>query len=259
MPVNAKRSLVGQSGRSEVQVVHRSKRHHKRLKIDSIFLIVFKVDHMLAKFSASIILFHFLLVATHVACFATEPEPAWRSLFDGKSLAGWKKAEFGGDGDAQVNEGKIVLEMGNTLTGITFDGKDLPTDNFEIELEAMRVEGRDFFCGLTFPVKDSHCSLIVGGWAGTVVGLSNIDDEDASENETTKYIDFETGRWYKIRVRVAGDHISAWIDDKQVVDQDIKDRKISIRPEVNLSRPLGLSAWQTKAAIRGIRVREVGK
>jgi hypothetical protein len=110
---------------------------------------------------------------------------------------------------------------------------------------------------LTFPVGKSHCSFIVGGWAGAVVGLSSIDGKDASENDTTKYMNFKTGQWYRIRVRVTDDNISAWIDDKQVVDQNIKDRKITTRNEVDLSKPLGISAWQTEAAIRNIRLRKL--
>ena len=190
-------------------------------------------------------------------CVLSAEKPDWQPLFDGKSLDGWNVVEFGGDGEVKVDDGRIVMKMGNSLTGITHKRDDLPTTNYEIHLEAMRVEGIDFFCGLTFPVKDSHCSFIVGGWAGAVVGLSSIDGKDASENDTTKYITFESGRWYKIRVRVTDENISAWIDDKQVVDQGIKDRKVTTRNEVDLSKPLGLSAWQTTSAIRGIKLRQL--
>lgn len=190
-------------------------------------------------------------------CLVAAEEPAWTPLFDGKSLEGWKAAEFGGEGEVTVDEGRILMTAGSSLTGITFSGKDLPKNNYEIELEAMRVDGIDFFCGLTFPVKDSHCSFIAGGWAGAVVGLSSIDDKDASENDTTKYVTFKSKQWYRIRVRVRDDNISAWIDDKQIVDQDIKDRKISTRAEVDLSKPLGISAWQTTAAVRNIHLRRL--
>ena len=71
----------------------------------------------------------------------------------------------------------------------------------------MRVEGSDFFVGLTFPVRDSHASLIVGGWAGSVVGISSIDGRDASENETTEVMKFKNGQWYKFRLRVRADRL----------------------------------------------------
>jgi hypothetical protein len=121
------------------------------------------------------------------------------------------------------------------------------------------VDGSDFFCGLTFPVAESHCSLVVGGWAGAVVGLSSIDGRDASENSTTQYRKFDEGKWYRIRVRVTADRIRCWIDDERVIDQALRGRRISTRPEVDPSKPLGIAAWQTKAALRGIEFRQLRK
>jgi hypothetical protein len=37
-------------------------------------------------------------------------------------------------------------------------------------------------------------TFICGGWGGAVVGISSIDGQDASMNETTKYIKFEDDR-----------------------------------------------------------------
>jgi hypothetical protein len=177
-----------------------------------------------------------------------------KSLFDGKSLDGWKKTQFGGEADVEVKDGRIVMLAGNPMTGITWT-REFPKTNYEVSLEAMRVDGSDFFCGLTFPVSDDPCSFIVGGWGGGVVGLSSIDGSDASENETTKYQEFESGRWHKIRVRVTKEKIEAWLDAQQMVDLAIKDRRISVRPEVELSRPLGISCFSTTAALRDIKVR----
>ena len=185
-----------------------------------------------------------------------EGDAKWKSLFDGESLEKWEPTSFGGEGEVRVEDGVIVLEAGVSLTGIHWKG-DIPKANYEIELESQQLQGIDFFCGLTFPVNESHCSFIVGGWAGSVVGLSNIDGLDASQNETTKYMKFEKEKWYRVRVRVESDRIRCWIDDEQVVDQDIKDRKIDLRPEVIPSKPLGIAAWQTKAGLRKIRIRDL--
>src|SRR5258706_6796798 len=99
-----------------------------------------------------------------------EAEPAWQPLFDGKTLTSGQSTKFIGEGAVKVENGQIILEAGRNLTGITWAGPDLPATNYEIALEAMRVEGHDFFAGVTFPVADSFCSLILGGWGGTVVG-----------------------------------------------------------------------------------------
>jgi hypothetical protein len=181
----------------------------------------------------------------------------WQDLFDGKTLNGWKSANFGGEGKVQVADGRIMLGMGVTLTGITSTRSDLPQSNYEISLEAMKLIGNDFFCGLTFPVGKSSCSFIVGGWGGGVVGLSSLDGRDASENETSRVMNFESRRWYRIRIQVIPDRIRAWIDDEMVVDIGVKARRISIRPEVGLSRPLGIAAWMTESTLRNIRIRRV--
>ena len=185
-------------------------------------------------------------------------QQAWKNLFDGKTLDTWKSTNFGGQGDVTVEQDAIQMDFGSSMTGITYQD-EFPTTDYEISLEAMRVDGIDFFCGLTFPVDRSHCSFIVGGWAGAVVGLSSIDGKDASRNQTTKYMKFEPKCWYRIRVRVTKTVIEAWIDDTQVVNQDIEGRRISTRNEVNLSKPLGIAAWETRAALRKIRMRKLGK
>ena len=174
-------------------------------------------------------------------------------LFDGKSLNGWEITNFGPQGPVEISGGNIYLGMGDGCTGITYK-KPFPEINYEVTMEAKRVAGNDFFCGVTFPVDKSPCTLIVGGWGGTVVGLSTIDGNDASENETTRLMNFEKDRWYSIRLRVTEKDINAWIDNEIVVSLIIGGKKLSIRPEVSLSRPFGKASWNTTAALRNIRV-----
>src|SRR5262245_15153362 len=69
----------------------------------------------------------------------------WKNLFDGKTLVGWKSTDFAGRGEVLVKDGTIVLETG-FMTGITWTNEAaLPRMNYEISLEAMRVDGSDFF------------------------------------------------------------------------------------------------------------------
>ncbi len=174
-------------------------------------------------------------------------------IFDGKSLDGWEITNFGPQGPVSVSGGRIILGMGDGCTGITWT-RDFPSYNYIVTLEAMRVQGNDFFCGMTFPVDEKFCTLIVGGWGGTVVGLSSINKMDASENETTSLRRFEKERWYRICLLVKPDTIKAFIDDEKVVDFTINEKEISIRPEVQLSKPFGIASWNTTAALRNIRV-----
>ncbi len=156
-----------------------------------------------------------------------------------------------------VKDGAIVMENGNDMTGATYSRDDFPKMDYEVALEGKKVKGRDFFCTTTFPVGDSHCSLVVGGWGGSVVGLSSINSLDASENETTKNLTFKEGQWYRVRIRVTKERIEAWIDNDKVVDAATKGKKISIRAECDLSKPFGVATWRTTGAVRDIKVREL--
>ncbi len=181
---------------------------------------------------------------------------AWNSLFDGRTLGRWRATAFGGEGEVAVEDGAIRIERGADLSGITWTG-DVPRQDYEIALSAQRAEGYDFFCGLTFPVGDDPCSLIVGGWGGGVVGLSSIDGQDAAHNATTSFREFASHRWYAIRVRVTPDRIECFIDDERVVDQELAGRKVSVRDEVQPSCPLGIATYATTALVKDIRWRRL--
>lgn len=182
-------------------------------------------------------------------------KPAWKSLFDGKTLAGWKSIEFGGEGEVAIEDGKIVMQRGSDLTGISYSGEPLPNVNYEVTFEAQRIDGLDFFCGLVFPHKKSYCSFVVGGWGGGVVGLSSVDGNYANENNTGSNAVFKNGQWYRIRLRVGENFIRAWIDDKNVVDLDLTGHELSVHPAVDLAKPLGITCYSTVAGLRDLHFR----
>lgn len=172
----------------------------------------------------------------------------------------WRVSDYIGSGDVWVEGDTCFIGRGNDMTGITWKGP-VPSMNYEVSLQAKRVEGDDFFCGLTFLYGEDPCSLIVGGWGGRLVGISSLDWLDASENGTAKWRDFETDKWYSIRLRITPTKIEAWIDGEQLVDVDTEGRGIGIRFEVEPCRPLGIATWRTTGAVKDIRIRafEQGK
>ncbi len=190
--------------------------------------------------------------ATSPAATAINAGPGSRALFDGKTLTGWASTDFAGRGQVTVKDGQINLGEGY-MTGVNWTGA-VPKMNYEISLDAKRVEGSDFFCGLTFSVGEQFASFIVGGWGGGTVGISSIDSQDASENETSTSMNFVTGKWYHIRVRVTPGRVAAWIDDDQVVKFDTEGKRLSTRIEVDASKPLGVATWNTASALKNIQL-----
>ncbi|HYI91935.1 MAG TPA: DUF1080 domain-containing protein [Bryobacteraceae bacterium] len=179
----------------------------------------------------------------------------WQSLFDGELLRGWQTTAFTGSGDVRVEKGTIVLGRGKPMTGITWTGS-FPQSDYEVRFEAVRLAGNDFFATITFPVQDSFCSLVTGGWGGDIVGLSSIDGWDASDNETRTYFTFETQRWYRFRLQVTAARIGVWIDEKPVINVAIAGRAIGLRHgEIKLSAPFGFASYGTEGALQKIEYR----
>ncbi|MDP6989839.1 MAG: DUF1080 domain-containing protein [Planctomycetota bacterium] len=196
------------------------------------------------------------------ACSGPEPaaeappgEEPWTVLLAADRLADWEATAFGGEGAIGVEDDLVVLEMGSPLTGLSWTGGELPLWDYELEVTARRLAGTDFFCGLTFPVGDSHATLILGGWGGALTGLSCLDGADASENETTTFIAYERGREVTARVRVTRAVIETWLDGELLHTVDIAGRSVGLRPEVLLSRPLGVASFLTRSGLGELRLR----
>lgn len=183
------------------------------------------------------------------------------ALFDGKSLDDWEMVDIGGSGYVELNENKevMVIRQGESLSGAIYKkAADLSIERYEITLEARRTAGVDFFCGLTFPIGklDTCATLILGGWGGSVTGISSIDGLDAANNATGSYQRYEDNKWYVVRLRVTPDNLSAWIDGKQVVDIDIAGRKVGLRPgPIESYAPLSLTTYNTEAEFRRVKFR----
>jgi hypothetical protein len=123
-------------------------------------------------------------------------------------------------------------------------------------MEAQLVEGHVFFAGITFPVNDSFLTWINGGWGGSMIGLSSLDGNDASENETSLSRDFKAGQWYRLWFAVNSNRVRAWIDEELIIDVQIANREVSLRPgEIELSKPFGVAAYDTASKLRKIEWR----
>ena len=188
---------------------------------------------------------------------AAEPD-GWIAM---ETIAPGHWQPINGAAELEWNGGTGVLhiDFGTDLNGVRWTGP-LPAAPYEIELEARRMGGNDFFCGLTFPVRsENECvTFVVGGWGGDIVGISSIDGLDASENSTASMREFENERWYHIRLRVEDERLQAWIDNEPVVDADLLDRRLSLREgPIEDCAPLGLATWVTSAEMRGMRWRKL--
>ena len=182
----------------------------------------------------------------------------WESLFDGKTLTGWKIVPYSGGGEAYVKGGSLILPnvSGGLMTAVCWIGDSLPENNYVIYYEARRVTGTDIFAALTFPYGDTFASLIFGGWYGTVNGLSSIDGYDASENETTQYFSYNNDQWYPVQLHVTTDSIRAMVGTEKVVDLATKGKYIHLRDET-LATGFTLWSYRSTGEIRNLRIKKL--
>jgi len=163
-------------------------------------------------------------------------------------------------GEAFVKNSEITTGMGAPMAGITFSAWEslgVPRDRYVIEYEALRAEGGDFFGSITFPIRDSGLTFIMGGWGGGLTGVSSIDGLDASENMTRGDFPFENNRWYRVRIELKDDDLQIWIDGRPFVNVSLKGRETGLRAgEISKCLPLGFASYHTVARIRRICVRE---
>ena len=179
--------------------------------------------------------------------------------FDGKKIpAGWKRTQYGGEGSIDTEVGVIRMEIGQALTGLHWETKDFPKNNFEFRVRARRIVGEDMTCGLTFPVGDQFASLIVGGWGGSVVGISCINGKPADENETTKNLQLKHNQWYTVRVQFHSERLICFVDDEKVVDLATKGRKFSLRGDCESSQPFSVFTFGTCIEVDRLEIVRLG-
>jgi hypothetical protein len=186
----------------------------------------------------------------------------WKLLAD-EFASSWQASGIAEEGRVSIQSGEIDLQPGQPMTGTRLDAQKwktagLPVTRYTIEYEAMRVAGNDFFGTVTFPVNESHVSLVIGGWGGTLVGISSIDDMDASENSTRGNAYFENNRWHKVSIEVRDDELRAWINDKLFVNTSTKGRKLGLRTgDIEKCLPFGFACYATQSRIRNVLIRRL--
>jgi len=174
-------------------------------------------------------------------------------LFNGRDLTGWKTADlFEGGKVAVLPDGAVECDFGNPMTGIAYTNTP-PRMNYELSLQAVRVQGSDFFVALTLPIETNYCTIIIGGWGGGLCGISSVDYLDASENQWSENITLENERWYTLRVRVTPGVLQVFLDETLYTARvEGPPSRFSLRSgsDIDKTGPLGLATYRTKARWR---------
>jgi len=177
------------------------------------------------------------LVTTIGCCSSAKNKKStgWESLFDGKSLDGWK---VGANAQSFSVEDGMIKVNGN-VAHLFYDGPVSAHNftNFEFKADVMTTPGSN--SGIYFHTAYQESSWPRKGYeaqvnnshtdwrrTGSLYAVQDIRETYVKDNE-----------WYTEKIIVKGKHISIFINDKQVIDytepSDLKrekgmeDRKLS--------------------------------
>jgi hypothetical protein len=193
---------------------------------------------------------------------ATEPEPGFAKLFDGKTLAGWEgNAEFFRvEGDAIV-AGSLQKPIPNN----EFLCTTRKFGDFELRLE-VRLKGQGNNAGVQFRsarVPDDHevsgyqCDVGVA-WDRPVWG--GLYDEsrrrkmlaEGPEDKLRTWV--KEGDWNALRIKAVGDRVQLFVNGHPTVDYVERDAQIARDGIIGLQIHSGPP---TEAWYRNIRIREL--
>jgi 3-keto-disaccharide hydrolase len=196
---------------------------------------------------------------------AQVPEPGFVSLFDGKTLNGWKLV--GGKGTGYLVEGGLLVcpadgggnlftekEYGNFI--LRFEFKLTPGANNGIGIRAP-LDGRASYQGMEIQILDDGAPRYQGRLRPAQYHGSIYDVVPARQG-----FQKPVGEWNDEEIRADGRHIQVLLNGHQIVDADL-DRVTD--PEVLKRHPglqrahghLGFLGHSTRVEFRNIRLKEL--
>lgn len=175
------------------------------------------------------------LALTFVSAFAFAAEDdGFQSLFDGKSLKGWKVNE--NEKSFSVEDGAIKSH--GDRSHLFFVGADRPFKNFHFTADVMTKENSN--AGIFIHTKFQDTGWPAQGYECQVNNSYNKDPQKTGGLYNTVRVEkapAEDNKWFKYEIIVKGKHIDVLIDGKKVVDYDEpKDKAgpIKLSPEGGL-------------------------
>jgi hypothetical protein len=197
-----------------------------------------------------------------VACTSQKQNASdgWISLFDGKTLNGWKVGE--NSSSFSVEDGSIVAN--GDVAHLFYDGDVQQHDfrNFEFSAEVMTTPGSN--AGIYFHTEFQESSWPQKGYevqvnnshtdwrrTGSLYAIDDVKEVFVKDNE-----------WYTESITVKGKNVVVKINDKKVVDytepENVK-REAAEAGRVLSSGTFALQAHDPKSKVyfRNIKVREI--
>lgn len=213
-----------------------------------------------------------LITLLFCLCSTVVADDGWVSLFDGKTLDGWKKIGLG-KADYTVVDGAIhgVTKAGSPNT---FLGSEKQYGDFELEFEVQvhnqlnsgvqirsreKTEADGKPVGRVFgPQVEIEASPGQAGYVyGEATGLNWLSEKPKDKTHSHKHI--KNNEWNKYRIVAKGPRIQTWINDTMV--EDLTHEKIyESHPKGHLGlqvHGIGKKKGPYDVSWRNIRIKEL--
>ncbi len=195
--------------------------------------------------------------------YAAEDGDGWVSLFDGKTLNGWKASE--NKDSIKVKDGAIFCDGPRSHLFYNGPVKNADFKNFELSADVMTAPGAN--SGIYF-----HTQYQEDGWPekGYEVQINNTHHGEGDYYEFKKtgslygvrnmYLTtVKDNEWFNMRIVVKGRHVQTYVNDMLLVDY-IEPRDLVRKPDGNWRISRGTFAIQchdpeSKVSIKNIRVK----
>lgn len=156
-------------------------------------------------------------------------------------------------------------KSGNTLKASAANGARIvlnwqPTAEYDYEVSFTRHNGRDSIA-LIFVHGGRQACYEVDAWGQRLAGIQNINNQDVRQNPT-RLTDqaLQNGRKYTMRIAVRKEGLTAYLDDKQLVEYKTSGGDLSVVEPWRIpdQKSLGLGVWNSETTFHSIRVKPVG-
>lgn len=202
-----------------------------------------------------------LLLTLLTACMSLAPVPdGWHSLFDGKSLVGWRASDA--PGTFSVKDGAIVVKGPRSHLYYVGDFQNHDFRNFELQLDVK-----------TFPKANSgvyfHTQWQDIGWPakGYEVQVNNSHSDTSRTGGLWGVRDYREvvvpdGRWFTLSIMVQGKRVVTRIDGKIIADyteEAMPERRKGLEQRLLGSGTFALQGHDPESEVhyRNIRVRPI--
>ena len=155
-----------------------------------------------------------LLLAFTAAAFAKKESDGWVSMFDGKTMDGWKVNE--NPDTWKVEDGALVCN--DPRSHLFYVGDDKPFKNFEFTADVMTRPGSN--AGIYFHTKFQDTGWPKAGFEAQVNNTHHDPKRTASLYAVVNVSEApaKDDQWFTMTIRVEGKHVKIAVDGKTQVE-----------------------------------------